>query len=167
MSCVPRPTYSPFSVQSMPSPASVATTSLRTRPPPNVSECDENVPLRRGVQEQAGDVERIGRLFLQLVMVDHGVRAQPDFRHGVRECGAFTDIPLEHRRLRRFAGHNQQPWVRHRAAAFRLAQTDANVISIGCSITVRAGSISTMPSRRNAVFSDVNELVSVCDSLAR
>ena len=34
-------------------------------------------------------------------------------------------------------------------------------------MTLRAGIISTMPSRRNAVFSDVNALVCVSDSLAR
>ena len=70
----------------------------------------------RAVQEHAGDVERVGRFFLQLVVVDDGIGAQPDFADRVRERGALADISLEHRRLRCFAGHDQQPRMRHRAA---------------------------------------------------
>ena len=37
------------------------------------------IAAARAVEKHAGDVERIGRLFLQLVVVDNGVRAQPHF----------------------------------------------------------------------------------------
>ena len=116
-----------------------------------------------GVQEHAGDVECVRGLFLQLVVIDHGVDAEPDLADGVRERDALDPrsvrarSPATPRRPRSAAGDA--------TSIPPFSDTEANVISIGCSMTPRAGITTTMPSRRNAVLSDVKALVCVSDEL--
>ena len=86
-------------MQSTPSPSSVAMTSFRTRRPPNVSECDENVPPRAACSNMLAMWNASDGFFLQLVVIDHGVDAEPDLSDGVRERGALTYIAFEHGRL--------------------------------------------------------------------
>ena len=97
----------------MPSPSSVATTSLRTSPPPKVSECEEKLPLRALCRNMLAMWNESAGFFLQLVVVDDRVGAQPDLADGVGERGPRADVALEHRRLRAFARDDQQPRMRH------------------------------------------------------
>ena len=68
---------------------------------------------------QAGDVERVERFLLHLVVIDAGVLADEHLRHGVGEIGLArrADVALDDLRLRVGAGDDQRARVRHHRRA--------------------------------------------------